>query len=282
MRTAPLAVFVLSLLGCGSGAASTPAADPATPAEVPARSEPSHPLDWMLGAWVNKAGDSGESWVRVGDVLVGLGWALDAATTARYEVMIVHRLDGPTVYTAMPGGAHKVEFTQTRIEDGLAEFGNPEHDHPKIIRYRIGRAGELHTNIEGGGPTLSSELEPAELIPAGILHGEDRAFDDDAAARGGDAWAERFAADGAVWPRGSERVVGPALIKVAIDDLRAGGRVLRWEPSTGAMSPAGDLGITAGPYRIEEHGKPIATGVYVTVWRRTTDGAWQIIFDTGV
>ncbi|HUH03558.1 MAG TPA: DUF4440 domain-containing protein, partial [Kofleriaceae bacterium] len=80
----------------------------------------------------------------------------------------------------------------------------------------------------------------------------------------------------------SARVVGPALIKVAIDDLRASGRVLRWEPSTGAMSPAGDLAITAGPYRLEEHDETIGTGVYVTVWRRTTDGGWKIIFDTGV
>jgi hypothetical protein len=277
-----LAVIVVALLGCGSRAASAPAADPATPAAAPAGAESPHPLDWMLGAWANKAGDSGESWVRVGDVLVGLGWSLDAATTAQYEIMIVHRLDGPTVYTAMPGGAQRVEFTQTKIEDGLAEFGNPEHDHPKIIRYRSESAGELHTTIEGGGPTLTSDLARAELIPAEILHGEDRAFDDDAAARGGDAWAERFAADGAMWPRGSARIVGPPLIKVAIDDLRAGGRTLRWEPSTGAMSPAGDLGITAGPYRIEEHDETIGTGVYVTVWRRTTDGAWQIIFDTGV
>ncbi|HUH05070.1 MAG TPA: DUF6265 family protein, partial [Kofleriaceae bacterium] len=182
MRTAPVAVLLLSLLGCGSRAASPPSADPAAPAAASARAESPHPLDWMLGAWANKAGDSGESWVRVGDVLVGLGWALDASTTAHYEIMIVHRLDGPTVYTAMPGGAQKVEFTQTRIEDGLAEFGNPEHDHPKIIRYRSERAGELHTTIEGGGPSVSSVLERTELIPAGALDGEDRAFNDDAAA----------------------------------------------------------------------------------------------------
>jgi ketosteroid isomerase-like protein len=235
----------------------------------------------MLGAWTSEAADSGETWVRVGEVLVGLGWSSREARTTAFEVMVIHRLDGPTYYTAMPGGTSQVDFTQTRVGTDAVEFGNPEHDHPKTIAYRYTETG-LEARIEGDGGVQQFALRQSELVPAGTLDGEDRAFDADAAKRGGTAWAERFAPEGAMWPHGSDRIVGPALVKVAIDDMAAEGRVLRWEPVAGAMSPAGDLGFTTGRYRIMTDGKAVATGVYVSVWQRNAEGEWKIVFDTGV
>ncbi len=60
---------------------------------------------------------------------------------------------------------------------------------------------------------------------------------------------------------------------------------LSWAPATVEVLPAGDLGLTTGPYRTTlrgEQGEPIpATGTFFSIWRRQADGAWKIIFDSG-
>ena len=42
-----------------------------------------------------------------------------------------------------------VSFKLTKLEGESAVFENPEHDHPKIIRYRKGEDGSLTARIEG-------------------------------------------------------------------------------------------------------------------------------------
>jgi ketosteroid isomerase-like protein len=61
--------------------------------------------------------------------------------------------------------------------------------------------------------------------------------------------------------------------------------LLGWAPEIAGVSAAGDLGWTSGPfeYRKEKTDeKPIATGHYVTVWRRQADGSWKVALDTGI
>ena len=50
-----------------------------------------------------------------------------------------------------------------------------------------------------------------------------------------------------------------------------------------AIAAAGDLGVTSGPwwYREIPEDAP-ATGHFVSVWRRTSDGTWQVVFDAGI
>ncbi len=61
---------------------------------------------------------------------------------------------------------------------------------------------------------------------------------------------------------------------------------IKWKPLTASISSAGDLGFTVGAYEItrtDEKGKQIvATGKYVTIWRKQHDGSWKVVFDTGV
>jgi ketosteroid isomerase-like protein len=58
-----------------------------------------------------------------------------------------------------------------------------------------------------------------------------------------------------------------------------------WVPREAVVADSGELGFTWGQWTATNHdaqGKPtVGTGIYVDVWRRAADGAWQWIEDTG-
>lgn len=58
---------------------------------------------------------------------------------------------------------------------------------------------------------------------------------------------------------------------------------LEWEPDFAAVSAAGDLGYTSGPwwYREKPEDEPL-TGHFVSVWRRASHGMWKVVFDGGI
>ncbi len=60
---------------------------------------------------------------------------------------------------------------------------------------------------------------------------------------------------------------------------------LVWTPSRVDVSQDGTLGYTWGRYDLTTHGKDgkaaVDTGIYLTVWKRDTNGAWKIAFDGG-
>ena len=51
-----------------------------------------------------------------------------------------------------------------------------------------------------------------------------------------------------------------------------------WAPEAVAVLESGDLGMTSGPI-LSPSGERI--GTFNSVWRRTADGSWQIVFDRG-
>ena len=61
---------------------------------------------------------------------------------------------------------------------------------------------------------------------------------------------------------------------------------ITWKPMTASISSSGDLGFTVGSYEITKAGEKskqiVATGKYVTIWRKQRDGSWKVLFDTGV
>lgn len=63
------------------------------------------------------------------------------------------------------------------------------------------------------------------------------------------------------------------------------GRTLTWKPHTAVMSGCEDLGYTIGDYesetRLPDGATGVATGSYVSVWRRTVEGAWRVVADAG-
>ncbi len=67
--------------------------------------------------------------------------------------------------------------------------------------------------------------------------------------------------------------------------LTPGGPTLTWIPVRAQLLGAGDIGYTSG--RAERHVKnaagedTVVRSEYVTVWRKGTDGRWQVVFDGG-
>jgi ketosteroid isomerase-like protein len=60
---------------------------------------------------------------------------------------------------------------------------------------------------------------------------------------------------------------------------------LTWSPEFAAISRAGDLGYTSGPYELRDQKKsdPVSSsGHYITLWRVQPDGSWKAVFDGGV
>jgi ketosteroid isomerase-like protein len=61
--------------------------------------------------------------------------------------------------------------------------------------------------------------------------------------------------------------------------------LLTWEPTWAEVSAAGDLGYTTGPYEYRQQAtdeKPVGTGHYMSIWRKGTDGIWQVVVDMGI
>ena len=121
----------------------------------------------------------------------------------------------------------------------------------------------------------------------------DRRLDADLAARGVDAWVDRFDRDGAA--RRDHLAIGQDAIRSAAASMfvaTAGARLER-APIASGLSPAGDLGYTVGRSRERAAGADRDSGSdsgsgdeerpgqrgYVTVWRRQADGGWRALFD---
>jgi ketosteroid isomerase-like protein len=101
-----------------------------------------------------------------------------------------------------------------------------------------------------------------------------------------EAFLEYFADDG-VW-----FVPAPANTKEAlrkqVPTPGAPGRLLDWDPVTGDISSAGDLGYTTGPYVSSERlaggrpGKTLATGWFFSIWRKQPTSGWRVAADFGI
>ena len=62
-------------------------------------------------------------------------------------------------------------------------------------------------------------------------------------------------------------------------------RQLLWEPRTGAISQAGDLGWLTGPYRNtagEGGAADDRHGAYFSIWKRQADGTYKVRLDIGI
>jgi ketosteroid isomerase-like protein len=61
--------------------------------------------------------------------------------------------------------------------------------------------------------------------------------------------------------------------------------VLSWQPIFAAVSRAGDLGYTTGPWQFKKDIKdaqPVSFGNFMTVWKKQADGSWKFVLDLGI
>lgn len=62
---------------------------------------------------------------------------------------------------------------------------------------------------------------------------------------------------------------------------------IEWHPLTAEVAGSADFGYTVGTYQItranaEGPASIVGTGKYITIWRKQKDGAWKVVFDSGV
>jgi ketosteroid isomerase-like protein len=67
-------------------------------------------------------------------------------------------------------------------------------------------------------------------------------------------------------------------------DLKDRAIVLKWEPEFMDIAESRDFGISTGPWEAQEY-RPytsaVATGYFLTVWKRQADGLWKVVLDAG-
>jgi len=115
----------------------------------------------------------------------------------------------------------------------------------------------------------------------------DLAFAKATAERGVDGWVDFFADSGMEVVPG-RNVVGRAAIRTLMaPELGDTAHLLTWSPVTVEASEAGDLGYSVGRWTVVRRGAaagaaaPLASGSYVTIWRRQGDGTWKVVLDVG-
>ena len=117
-----------------------------------------------------------------------------------------------------------------------------------------------------------------------VLLEADRAFAAQTAARGADGWADWFEAEASMFPRQGV-VRGREAIRQVMTGVFVEGRPrLVWEPVSAVIAASGDLGYTIGRWQQlapAPSDSVLATGNYVTLWRRQADGSWKVTADIG-
>jgi ketosteroid isomerase-like protein len=116
-------------------------------------------------------------------------------------------------------------------------------------------------------------LNPGSLVEA------ERAFAAASVAKGTrDAFLENLADDSVLFHPGP--VDGKKWWRE--QPVRPG--VLTWQPIFASVSRAGDLGYTTGPWEFREKSlddKPVASGYFVSIWKRQAGGVWKVVLDLG-
>lgn len=81
------------------------------------------------------------------------------------------------------------------------------------------------------------------------------------------------------------RDIGWAVSNNWLRDRPAPPIVLDWRPRYVEVATSGDLGLSTGPWKITSKADPSAAaahGQFVSLWRRTGSGPWQVVVDLGI
>ncbi len=108
-------------------------------------------LRFLEGAWKGESGQTSfeEHWTdAAGGTMLGVSRTLVSGKTVAFEYLRIEARPDGVFYVAQPGGRPPTEFKLTQVSASEAVFENPQHDHPKLIRYRPGDGG-LVAEVEG-------------------------------------------------------------------------------------------------------------------------------------
>ena len=120
--------------------------------------------------------------------------------------------------------------------------------------------------------------EAASAVATRAAFEADAAFAARAAERGQrSAFEAVLATDGVLFRPGPVRGLE------WMSDHEGGDGRLAWTPAAAIADCAGLYAVTTGPWTYSSpEGSVLATGDYVSIWRRAPDGEWQLVLDNGV
>lgn len=141
-----------------------------------------------------------------------------------------------------------------------------------LVGVALGATGKPARAAEAGAPALPPGLE--------LLRRTERAFAKSTAEIGiRNGFLMFFAPDaisppgtGSAWTRFASR---PAYVEPPVHDLV-------WEPLYGDVAKSVDLGYLTGPLTHSLPDGKKNTGTYFSVWRRSPEGLWRVVFDAGI
>lgn len=130
---------------------------------LPAQSQESlSDFAWLAGGWQGTMGKARieEHWIQpAGGTMLAVSRTVANGQTVAFEFLrIQSRADG-IYYVAQPQGRPPVDFKLTQRSENRAVFENPQHDHPKIIRYSKEADGSLRAEIEGDEKGTHKKME---------------------------------------------------------------------------------------------------------------------------
>ncbi len=133
---------------------------------------------------------------------------------------------------------------------------------------------------------LSAAPGFAGTADASVLLDADRAFAEATAKGRLEGFSSFLAEDAATFRPDSPVIRGrKAVAERWAPLLNNPAMSIRWQPLDATISSSSDLGYTIGAYEIVRSGENagvVATGKYVTIWKKQADGSWKVIFDSGV
>lgn len=186
-----------------------------------------------------------------------LGW-----TTGPYEA---HR-DGDI---ATIGHGHYVSVWRKHGEQWrLVVDGGSPHPPPLDLPDRFTYAAP---RVSADSADPAAELKSLRAVEDALIAGLTTS------GRGAQALVEVAAPDLRFHPPGSFPVIGPGAVQTA---LLARADTLTFTPQGAGVSRAGDLGYVYGAATRQAGPQaPVESGGYLRIWRRASDGRWQLALD---
>lgn len=108
-------------------------------------------LSWMSGCWAVNRGNTviEEHWSKpAGGSLIGFSRTIRGGRKVFHEFLRIEDGEGGIRYIARIG-AKEVPFALAKQTADEAEFTNPAHDFPQVIRYRRVSEDEMHARVDG-------------------------------------------------------------------------------------------------------------------------------------
>ncbi len=92
--------------------------------------------------------------------MLGMSRTIVRDRAVAFEFLRIEKRADGVYYVAQPGGRPPTAFKLTTVTKDSAVFENPQHDHPKIVAYRLDGPTGLIATIEGdeGGKHKKQEF----------------------------------------------------------------------------------------------------------------------------